>query len=388
MRFRLSVAIRASLSLFDCFAIIAPGDAQRTVLFVYGSDAVCCIARHQIQRKRYSNKLARHTSPSIRGKILAFIALNRARSCKNDERMRHYHDDNCVDDDDDTKYRVGCTMNANCTAIGAASALRFEVCVKLTCTTYERCIVEVRCASRPELQTVVAARVLDTFRPLPKRYDCLLRSNSSVRVRLPPPPIVPVASVSDARLLSSCVDDCAEFDSDSHLTAALDAADSRLLTTIGAIMLGGPLSILFGVLIAIYSYALCCSRATVETTMDTTTTTTTTAPRVSRGRDASSSTHVGTFIEALTTTLPDSAQEDRVCSVCLEDLEPNSCVVQLLCRHTFHVDCISRWVNDEAKNTCPDCKRVVLDDSEEKNVAVRSDARRQRRRRRRRRNQE
>jgi hypothetical protein len=32
-RFRLSAAIRASLSLFDCFAIIAPGDAQRIVLF-------------------------------------------------------------------------------------------------------------------------------------------------------------------------------------------------------------------------------------------------------------------------------------------------------------------------------------------------------------------
>lgn len=42
------------------------------------------------------------------------------------------------------------------------------------------------------------------------------------------------------------------------------------------------------------------------------------------------------------------------CGVCLGELEPNSSVVQLPCKHAFHPACVTRWLT-QCKNTCPLC---------------------------------
>eukprot|EP00928_Gymnodinium_smaydae_P070559 TRINITY_DN5436_c0_g1_i1.p1 TRINITY_DN5436_c0_g1~~TRINITY_DN5436_c0_g1_i1.p1 ORF type:complete len:366 (-),score=44.60 TRINITY_DN5436_c0_g1_i1:249-1346(-) len=46
------------------------------------------------------------------------------------------------------------------------------------------------------------------------------------------------------------------------------------------------------------------------------------------------------------------------CSICLEDLDPDTLVVQLPCNHTFHPDCAERWLT-RCKAMCPLCNSAV-----------------------------
>lgn len=46
------------------------------------------------------------------------------------------------------------------------------------------------------------------------------------------------------------------------------------------------------------------------------------------------------------------------CGVCLAELEPNTSVVKLPCRHAFHPACINRWLT-QCKNTCPLCQAPI-----------------------------
>ena len=51
--------------------------------------------------------------------------------------------------------------------------------------------------------------------------------------------------------------------------------------------------------------------------------------------------------------------DDKECSVCLDTLKYEVCI--LTCKHSFHYDCLSKWiVTCKAKNkeiTCPLCKQ-------------------------------
>lgn len=48
-----------------------------------------------------------------------------------------------------------------------------------------------------------------------------------------------------------------------------------------------------------------------------------------------------------------------LCSVCLDDMRPRepSIVEMTKCRHTFHQDCIDRWLT--IHSTCPICRHVA-----------------------------
>ena len=43
----------------------------------------------------------------------------------------------------------------------------------------------------------------------------------------------------------------------------------------------------------------------------------------------------------------------KKCSVCLEDFSPNDKIKRLPCLHTFHCNCINKWLQIKLK--CPEC---------------------------------
>lgn len=59
--------------------------------------------------------------------------------------------------------------------------------------------------------------------------------------------------------------------------------------------------------------------------------------------------------------------ENKVCSICLGDFEADEEPRFLPCNHSFHVDCIKRWL--ETSRDCPLCKYLVdRNDCQESNV--------------------
>lgn len=55
----------------------------------------------------------------------------------------------------------------------------------------------------------------------------------------------------------------------------------------------------------------------------------------------------------------------KECGVCLQPLEPETTVSRLPCEHSFHPECISRWLTD-FRSTCPLCTtQVVPPDAQE-----------------------
>ena len=49
--------------------------------------------------------------------------------------------------------------------------------------------------------------------------------------------------------------------------------------------------------------------------------------------------------------------EDTMCTICLEDVEYGTKAVTLECRHAFHPDCITPWI--EENNRCPNCNQTT-----------------------------
>ncbi|KAE8715822.1 E3 ubiquitin-protein ligase RHA2A [Hibiscus syriacus] len=49
------------------------------------------------------------------------------------------------------------------------------------------------------------------------------------------------------------------------------------------------------------------------------------------------------------------------CTVCLSELEEGEKVRKLKCKHTFHKDCLDRWLQ-QYWATCPLCRTKVLPD--------------------------
>ncbi|XP_004502459.1 uncharacterized protein [Cicer arietinum] len=49
------------------------------------------------------------------------------------------------------------------------------------------------------------------------------------------------------------------------------------------------------------------------------------------------------------------------CSVCLSEFEEGEKVRSLKCKHTFHKDCLDKWLQDYLA-TCPLCRNKVLPD--------------------------
>ncbi|KAE8709441.1 E3 ubiquitin-protein ligase RHA2A [Hibiscus syriacus] len=54
-------------------------------------------------------------------------------------------------------------------------------------------------------------------------------------------------------------------------------------------------------------------------------------------------------------------QSSSQCTVCLSELEEGEKVRKLKCKHTFHKDCLDRWLQ-QYWATCPLCRTKVLPD--------------------------
>jgi hypothetical protein len=50
-----------------------------------------------------------------------------------------------------------------------------------------------------------------------------------------------------------------------------------------------------------------------------------------------------------------STSSSNACSICLSNLKDN--IKTLECNHTFHIDCIDIWYNNN--NTCPLCRKII-----------------------------
>lgn len=50
-------------------------------------------------------------------------------------------------------------------------------------------------------------------------------------------------------------------------------------------------------------------------------------------------------------------EDDKKCTVCLEDFEPKETVMLTPCKHMFHEECIVPWF--KTKGQCPVCRFVV-----------------------------
>jgi len=60
---------------------------------------------------------------------------------------------------------------------------------------------------------------------------------------------------------------------------------------------------------------------------------------------------------------------DKICTVCQCDFEERDIVKILPCEHSFHEDCIKRWLMTE-KNECPMCRGVVSTDPTHINTTI------------------
>lgn len=52
------------------------------------------------------------------------------------------------------------------------------------------------------------------------------------------------------------------------------------------------------------------------------------------------------------------------CSICLNELNSSSDIFCLPCSHSFHTECINKWLETQANSnsvcTCPECRHVVF----------------------------
>lgn len=60
---------------------------------------------------------------------------------------------------------------------------------------------------------------------------------------------------------------------------------------------------------------------------------------------------------------PTESEQECACSICIEQFEPGSSIVQLECSHTFHAACIRRWFS--SNTTCPVCRHETPSDEHE-----------------------
>ncbi len=55
-----------------------------------------------------------------------------------------------------------------------------------------------------------------------------------------------------------------------------------------------------------------------------------------------------------------TVEEPCQCSICFEDVEENSEIYNIPCKHVFHKDCLSKWI-ERRKHSCPLCRRCIIE---------------------------
>ncbi|XP_039041201.1 RING-H2 finger protein ATL7-like [Hibiscus syriacus] len=68
------------------------------------------------------------------------------------------------------------------------------------------------------------------------------------------------------------------------------------------------------------------------------------------------------LIEEMNPTIRYSRRWSSECAVCLIELQEGEKVRRLKCRHSFHKDCLDRWLQQQYWATCPLCRTRVLPD--------------------------
>lgn len=59
-------------------------------------------------------------------------------------------------------------------------------------------------------------------------------------------------------------------------------------------------------------------------------------------------------------------KDDMDCVVCKEDLVVDEIATPLPCKHTYHFECISKWL--EAHDTCPICRKSIASEEQQTNM--------------------
>lgn len=61
---------------------------------------------------------------------------------------------------------------------------------------------------------------------------------------------------------------------------------------------------------------------------------------------------------------------DTTCSICQSKYECKEKLIQIICQHFYHKDCILKWL--ERSNTCPICRCIIDDDSKVEKMLTRN----------------
>lgn len=61
---------------------------------------------------------------------------------------------------------------------------------------------------------------------------------------------------------------------------------------------------------------------------------------------------------------------DTTCSICQSKYENKDKLLELICQHYYHKDCILKWL--DRSNTCPICRCVIDDDSKIENILTKN----------------
>jgi len=56
--------------------------------------------------------------------------------------------------------------------------------------------------------------------------------------------------------------------------------------------------------------------------------------------------------------------DTHTCSVCLSVIHANTCIITS-CQHHFHEDCLNEWLYVAHKDTCPNCRTVLRDNTKD-----------------------
>ena len=50
------------------------------------------------------------------------------------------------------------------------------------------------------------------------------------------------------------------------------------------------------------------------------------------------------------------AEENNICSICLQCFKENEYKREVICKHNFHKKCIDKWINKYNNFSCPTCR--------------------------------
>lgn len=53
------------------------------------------------------------------------------------------------------------------------------------------------------------------------------------------------------------------------------------------------------------------------------------------------------------------SHKKKICAICLQNIKKRQICIKLKCKHTYHIDCITKWKGH--KKNCPECRTIIND---------------------------